>query len=424
MKITAIIGAIAGNDYNCSGVLKIIYDTMNEIGETINIINLSEANLPYCSNSFVQGAFSTIEKEVNSSDGIILITTSNLFAPSAIMQNFLEHLSQPVYKNTLKNKNVMTVAISNVQDVSSTINYLSKAINYLGGYDSVKIPLNYALTKNISEEDKLLLEKYTEDFYRYVKQNRRFFTPNYSNSKATKDFAKPAGGVFQKPVVKNSDIPTPIIETPVVNSNNLMQDLNMNQHTTNTSNINVNTQPTKQQNNKQTNFNNPYAKAQMNNQNNNLYKAQDDDILEITKTLTNKMSKPEQTNNFGVQDIFNNDLTNYNTDNISPTTLNAKQMTQNLIHYYQPHLADGLSFNLGLNITGLEAFDGAITINNHLCDYVDNCPNPDVIITATDDIWKQIIKGTSSSQRAFMTGQIKVRGNFVLLSKFDTLFKR
>lgn len=394
MKITAILGAIDGNDYNCSGVLKIICDTMHEIGESVNVIDLSTQNLPYFSNSFVNSAFSSIEKELNSSDGVIFITTSNLFAPCAITQNFLEHLSQPVYKNTLKNKNCMLIAISNIQDVSSCTNYLSKVINYLGGFDSVKIPLNYSITKNIIEDDKILIEKYTEDFYRYVKQNRRFFTTVNTNSKNTQQLVQPAGGVFQKPVGNGNNVPTPTIDRQ---PNNNFSDMN------------------------------------------NFYKAQEDDILEITKTLSNKMSKPQEQNNnqtqsatknhsstsFGVKDIFNNELSNFNVENLSPTSLNAKQLTQNLTHYFQPHLADGLVCNVLLNISGNESFDGTIAINQNNCQFLDSqVPNADVIISATDDAWKQIVKGNTSTQKAFMTGQIKVRGNFVLLSKFDSLFKR
>lgn len=411
MKITAILGAIAGNDYNSTGVLKIIYDTMHEIGENVNIINLVDQNLPYCSNSFVQGTFSSIEKEINSSDGVIFITTSNLFAPCAIMQNFLEHLSQPVYKNTLKNKNCMIIAVSNVQDVSSTINYLSKVVNYLGGFDSVKIPLNYSITKNISEDDKILIEKYAEDYYRYVKQGRKFFTTNHQSTKATQQLVQPAGGVFQKPVAQNTTIPTPQVDKPVSPLFNTQN--------------NTQSAPT-------FNSTSHYTAYDTNAQIADFYKAQEDDILEITKSLSNRMTKPTKpthqphnNNNFGVKDIFNNELTNFNTSNISPTTLNARQMTQNLTHYFQPHLSDGLVCNVALNITGNESFDGTIKINTTSCDYIDGqMPGADVIITATDDVWKQIVKGQNTTQRAFMTGQIKVRGNFVLLSKFDSIFKR
>ncbi len=422
MKITAIIGAIAGNDYNSAGVLKIIYDTMQEIGEKINIIDLSTQNLPYFSNSFVHGSFSSIEKEISSSDGIIFITTSNLFAPCAITQNFLEHLSQPVYKNTLKNKNCMIVAISNIQDVSASINYMSMVVNYLGGYDSVKIPLSYATTKSINEDDKLLIERYTEDFYRYVKQNRRFFTPSYASTKNTQQLVQPAGGVFQKPV-NNNAVPTPQPEIfqPV------QQPIQQPVH-----------QPAQAQHQPQ--IQQPFAsQSQQSSGLDSFYKAQEDDILEITRTLSDKLGKPQEPiiqqaplhtqpqpkqNSFGVKDIFNNELTSYNVQNLSPTTLNARQMTQNLTHYFQPHLAEGLVCNVELNITGMEAFDGVIVINKNTCEFVDGkSNNADVIISASDDAWKQIVNGTTSTQKSFMTGQIKVRGNFVLLSKFDNLFK-
>ncbi len=404
MKITAIIGAIAGNDYNSSGVLKIIYDTMHEIGENINVVDLSTQNLPYFSNSFVGSTFSTIEKEISSSDGVIFITTSNLFAPCAIMQNFLEHLSQPIYKNTLKSKNCMIVAISNIQDVSPTINYMSSIVNYLGGYDSVKIPLSYSLTKNINDDDKILIEKYTEDFYRYVKQNRRFFTPTYASSKNTQQMVQPAGGVFQKPVTNSAPTPTPV----------LPKEVDMPSSSPSSSHR----QPMQ---NEPTNLN-------------SFYKTQEDDILEITKSLSDRLKpateqkqnpyvQPKQSS-FGVKDIFNNELTSYNVNNLSPTTLNARQLTQNLTHYFQPHLADGLTCTVELNITGHEAFDGIIAINKNTCDFIDGKgTNSDVIISATDEAWKQILNGSTSTQKSFMTGQIKVRGHFVLLAKFDALFK-
>lgn len=400
MKITAVIGAIPGNDYNSSGILKIIYETMAEIGETINIYNLVEQNLPYASASFEQGVFTQIEQELSSSDGVIFITTSNLFAPCAIMQNFLEYFSKPIYKNTLQGKNCMLVAVSNSQEVGSTIDYLSKVTNYLGGYDSVKIPLSYSLTKNISDEDKLLIEKYTEDFYRYVKQHRRFFTVNDSINKNPNQIKSSLGSFTNQ---NKQPVPVPaVFETVDINSASNQIPPNRNK----------------------------IADLYENNSINNFHKTQEDDILEITKSLSDRLNKkPEEPNNQYIQNgnrsMFNMDLTNVKVDDLAPRTLNARQMTQNLTHYFQPQIADGLVCDVSLNITGDEGFDGVISIDKHICSYKDGVyQNSDIIITATDDIWKQIVKGTTTAQRAFMTGQIKVRGNFVLLPKFDSLFKR
>lgn len=426
MKITAVIGAIPGNDYNSPFILSIIDETMREIGESINIINLAEQNIPYEQGSFAQGSFSAIENEITSSDGVIFITTSNLFAPTAIMQNFLEHFCQPIYKNTLKEKNCMIVAISNNQEVGSTMDYLSKVITFLGGYDSVKIPLSYSITKNIAESDKLLIEKYTEDFYRYVKQGRKFFTPYEVSVKNAHQLVTPAGGAFQKNTNSKSYTPE-IIDSKNYNDNLGNKDYGQRDFSSPSMNPTNNAVPTNTASNKNSIFN------VYNNNKNIGYNDQDNDLLEITKSLSNRLSRksdgdsyePITKDNFGKKPLFNSELTSINPNDISPKTLTAKQMTQNLTHYFQPHLSDGLTCSVALNITGDEGFDGVIYIDKQSCDYSDGKNNSaDVLITATDDIWKQITKGEVSTQRAFMTGQIKVRGNFVLLSKFDTLFKR
>ena len=76
-----------------------------------------------------------------------------------------------------------------------------------------------------------------------------------------------------------------------------------------------------------------------------------------------------------------------------------------------------------INITGEEEFDGYYEIGNHSCQYVEGIhAEPSITVISSAKAWQDILKGKLSSQKSFMTGQIKVRGNFVLLSKFDQAF--
>ncbi|MDR2167058.1 MAG: SCP2 sterol-binding domain-containing protein [Clostridiales bacterium] len=44
------------------------------------------------------------------------------------------------------------------------------------------------------------------------------------------------------------------------------------------------------------------------------------------------------------------------------------------------------------------------------------------MVTADSRAWNDVLSKKVTAQKAFMMGQLKVRGNFVLLTKFDQMF--
>ncbi|MCL2217297.1 MAG: SCP2 sterol-binding domain-containing protein, partial [Defluviitaleaceae bacterium] len=109
---------------------------------------------------------------------------------------------------------------------------------------------------------------------------------------------------------------------------------------------------------------------------------------------------------------------------VEPRLKTARQITQNLPHYFQPQLSSGLQAVIQISITGEEAFEGFLYIHSTECSYSEGAaPAPDIIIMADTAVWMDVLKNKHTAQKAFMIGGLKVRGDFVLLTKFDTLFK-
>ena len=87
-------------------------------------------------------------------------------------------------------------------------------------------------------------------------------------------------------------------------------------------------------------------------------------------------------------------------------------------------MAAGVSIVMQLVITGQEQFNGYFIIENSNCNYFEGMVEfSDITIFSDAEVWADILKNKITAQKAFMIGQLKVRGNFVILTKFEQLFK-
>ncbi len=501
MNITAVYGATPNMSYNSDVLSRIVLDTLLELGVYVDEVKLIDKNIPYLNSTAPNINVANIMSTISNSDGVIFICTTNFFSPSSVMQNFLDYFSLPIYKNILKNKNCFLLTVSNTTGEKSSLQYLSSIVQELGGFDSIKIGLNFEISKLITtnQEYKLIFERYVEDFYRYVNQNRKFFVAtdvstvvnsvlnnrvdsnilhqdnNYTitpkketssnnqtyNNKHIANYSPSSNASITNKNLQNlNDSYTNNLKTQPTdniyngnqstnNSNNIYNRQRTNNNKKPINNIYNNMQPKSNVTNDDELFLQSILNAnangngndfdsvrneisdtaksmtvnQNNSFNNNEVKKQND-IKEMAKYFQGKYSPTSNSNTTTERTpVINETLVEQPQHTIVPNDKTTKQLTQNLVHYYQATLGNGLVSEIQLNITGAENFDGFLRINNNQCNYFDGWSNnPDVTIISSDTTWQKVLNGEISSQRAFMTGQLKVRGNFVILSKFDQLF--
>lgn len=102
-----------------------------------------------------------------------------------------------------------------------------------------------------------------------------------------------------------------------------------------------------------------------------------------------------------------------------------KQMTKSLPHYFKSQYIDDEKYVYQINVNGKKPFNLYLKIYNNECEVCDGIDdNYNIEINAKDEVWEKVLKGSITTQKAFMMGDLKVKGNFVLLSKFDKLFDK
>jgi putative sterol carrier protein len=369
MRVAIIFGNMPHYDHGLGKAVGIIRETLTELGEELDEVNLGFAQLPFYDGIKAQ-ATDDIIRRVRESAGVVLACTAQLFAPTAIMQTFLEYLELDDYNDAFRGKHCFLIAASQEGGERSALEYLSRVVHHLGGYDSARAGLQEIHTRGLETDAELreIIERETEDFYRALRQNRRYIIPrdyagrqNLTNMTAT-DVAllKPAAGKKDK---------VPVSE--------VYKRLNLDAFT----------------------------------------EQQERDIQELTRLFSEKYASAEPEDDTGISMPIPRILA-------KPQEKSVRQITQNLPHCFQPQLSNGLTAVIQFNITGAETFDGYLSIVSKECEYTDGIsPNPDITIIADCAILQDVLKNRFTAQKAFMIGGLKVRGDLRLLTRFDTLFK-
>jgi len=446
MKLICLYATMPEYDLGLKKANMIMEKVFEELNVSVEKIDVHDLFLPYY-NGKTLPVTEEIAAKIDESDGVIFSFTSSLGAPCGVMQTFIEHLQNIENRKFLYSKNCMIISVTENKTISGSLRYFSDLITYFKGFSSVVIGLTRESMRAITYKTEAgdVFEKQIEDFYRIVNQKRKFFL--HTNEEF---LFMSSGNTFESNTFESEsaddkyddddryaddheddiddyehDAPViPLtddtlrkgiiderskaeIESVLRSINGELEKENFEKHAVFKSNENVK------------NFTRDNSDAM----DSEISETSEASGIKETETefyefkiVSNEAIAEEMNSFFGVK---------LNTDeNISSGDGRiTKQITQNLASYYKKSSGENPNFKMQLFIEGTDSFTGYISVENDNCEVCEGeYENPDITVNAESDIWNEILRGKKSAQKSFMTGIIKVTGNFVLLSKFDRFF--
>lgn len=91
---------------------------------------------------------------------------------------------------------------------------------------------------------------------------------------------------------------------------------------------------------------------------------------------------------------------------------------------FKPEMAEGVDAVIQYRLTGAEAGDWIIKIQNGACSVEQGIhESPKMTLSADSEDYKNIIIGKTNAMQAFMTGKVKLAGDLNLAMKLPNWFK-
>ena len=428
MKLVYVHGSMPYFENEDSFIRGKIRSIFLELEADVDEVDLGRIHPPFFDGETTRSVDSIVEK-IRAADGVVFATRTNLQAPSAVLMNFLEYLDLPEYSGVLSRKHVMLVLFSKNGGEKSALNLLSGIVSHLGGFTVSQIGLQSAHLTDSHEFSSEFIGRVCEDFYRAVRQKRNYIIPQ--------DFTVHASiPIFvDNPLINANPQKIPIKENFTHEEEQDIEELSRlfskkfgesddlrkrsappptyrNQASKLSSTVRGET-PIDYTNQLPIQNGMPPTHA---NERVGSIQAETPPILASDVIQIRRPMPDEPPNAYASKPNKN--------EPPAPRTKTAKQITQSLPHYFQPQLSAGLRAAIQFNIFGEEEFTGFLYIHSTECTYTEGpAPAPDIVIMADSNMWLDVLGGKFTAQKAFMVGGLKVRGDFVLLSKFDNLFK-
>jgi putative sterol carrier protein len=104
--------------------------------------------------------------------------------------------------------------------------------------------------------------------------------------------------------------------------------------------------------------------------------------------------------------------------------ITVNQLMERMPKAFMPEKAEGVDAVIQYHLTGEEAGDWIVTIQDGQCTVAEGvAENPNMTLTADAQDYKDVITGKMNGMTAFMQGKIKLAGDLNLAMKLPNFFK-